>query len=239
MLQSPLECPNNILKTLRWPWFRPKVGKRIEWVRLFWFRRNLSLVMIGLVWKVVGPKCRHGFLTNGWKRWLATQPGHLHPLIFLSHILYCSLFTCWWELFNHFKLRNYLLTLISRRLFIIIGLFGTAQNPNHIRLVVWSHICMIDQFIYFFGILSILLILDTVLMIFWNCLERKWFWGRLGEGNSNFSEVGSFGWKGSNGGLSATGSGAQTRTRLRRSLIRGAETGQSFWFMTNLFPRLL
>ena len=80
-IQSPISCPNNILMTSRCPWFRPKGGKRIGWVRLFGSRRNLSLVMIGLVCKaVVGPKCLHGFLTNGWKQWLAAQPGRLHPL---------------------------------------------------------------------------------------------------------------------------------------------------------------
>lgn len=130
VLLSPLECPNNILKTLRWPWFRPKGGKRIEWVRLFGFRRNLSLVMIGLVWKADGPKCLHGFLTNGWKRWLATQPGRLHPLIFL-HILYCSVDVLMrvFTFFNHFnqsilcKLRSNLLLRISWGLTTIISLF--------------------------------------------------------------------------------------------------------------------
>ena len=202
MLQSPLECPNNILKTSRWPWFRPKVGKRIEWVRLFGSRRNLSLVMIGLVWKVVGPKCLHGFLTNGWKRWLATQPGRLHPLIF-SLTYFTALLTCWWE-FSLSIITSTTPSFANRGIIycpvLAEGLPQLSAFLERPKIPITSdwwfghiYVCMIDPFIWIFGIISILLILDTVLMIFWNCLERKWFWGRLGVGNSNFSEVGSFG----------------------------------------------
>ena len=50
LIQTPLSRLNNILMTPKCPWFRPG-RERIGWVRLFRSRRNLSLVMIGLVFK--------------------------------------------------------------------------------------------------------------------------------------------------------------------------------------------